>query len=683
MDQFRQMGKVLGSLNALMVFKDDIQVNQRQCCLLYDVFNLVFQGIAEEIKQNLRFEEKHTKWKALEHPLRELYQVFKEGEAYVQQCMDNKDWLAKVISLSQNTDCVEFHIHNLLSCIPIVIEAIETAGEISGCDQHLILKKRVVLSKKYERDSMDPKIFQSNFGKQHLVSQHICNRLDAVWKEDRWFLLETIREKINSGSLTKQEQRLMELLLMKLDHSNPSDGRLFPSSILVGSKDYHLRRRLGSGSQFKEVQWLGESFVIRHCFGEIEPAIPEISFLSSLVHPNILQYLCGFSDEEKKECFLLMELMSKDLSSCIKEFCGPRRKVPFSLPVVVDLMLQIARGMEYLHSHRIYHGDLNPYNILVRPRNSPDGYLQAKISGFGLSSFKNFTHRTSSNQNEAPFIWYAPEVLLEQQEQPGTSSSSKYTEKADIYSFGMICFELLTGKVPFEDSHLQGDKMSRNIRAGERPLFPFDSPKYLTNLTKKCWHTDPIQRPSFSSICRILRNIKRFVMLNPDHSQPDPPMTPVDYGDIEAWFCKKFAAEGKPNPAPVSQIPFEMFAYRVMEKERSSASFKDRSSESGSEGTSGCGDENAALVDDTFPALTEKKIPVYPEFTNKKLLSTKKTTDAKANKRPGTPKGRALRPPFLTKSGRSLRINSESHLSVVMAPSRRRTSGHASDSELA
>ncbi|XP_043722698.1 mitogen-activated protein kinase kinase kinase 7-like [Telopea speciosissima] len=685
MDQFRQIGKVLGSLKALMVFQNDIRVNKHQCCLLFDIFNLTFQGIAEELKQNLRFEEKHIKWKALEHPLRELHRVFKEGEAYVQQCMDNKDWLAKVICLSQNTDCLEFHIHNLLSCIPIVIEAIETAGEISGCDHDEILKKRVVLSKKYEREWMDPKLFQWNFGKHYLVSQDICNRLDAVWKEDRRLLLETMREKRSSGSgsLAKQEQRLMELLQKNLDHNKPSDGKLFPSSILVSSKDYQLKRRLGSGSQFKEVQWLGESFVLRHFFGDIEPAIPEISLLSSLAHPNILQFLCGFSDEEKKECFLVMELMNKDLITCIKELCSPRRKVPFSLPVAVDLMLQIARGMEYLHSHKIYHGDLNPYNVLVRPRNSPDGYLHAKISGFGLSSIMNSTPRTSSNQNEAPFIWYAPEVLLEQ-EQPVTTSSSKYTEKADIYSFGMICFELLSGKVPFEDGHLQGDKMSRNIRAGERPLFPFHSPKYLTNLTKKCWHTDPTQRPSFSSICRILRYIKRFLVLNPDHSQPDPPMPLVDFCDIEAWFSKKFAAEGNPNPTPVSHIPFEMFSYRVMEKERISVNFKDRSSESGSDGNSVCGDDNAALVDDPFPAVTEKKIPVCSEYTNKKSsLARKNITDVRTNKQPGTPKGRALRPPQLTQCGRCLRMNSESHISVVMSPSRRRGSGHASDSELA
>ncbi|KAF8380097.1 hypothetical protein HHK36_027567 [Tetracentron sinense] len=685
MEQFRQIGEVLGSLKVLMVFRDDIQINQRQCSLLLDVFSLAFDVIAEEIRQNLRLEERNTKWKALEQPLKELHRIFKEGELYVRQCLETKDWWAKAISLYQNMDCVEFHIHNLLCCIPVVIEAIEIAGEISGNDQDVMQKKRLVFTKKYEKEWMDPKLFQWKFGKQYLVSQDICNRLDAVWREDRWSLLDAIREKRISGSvaLTKHQQRLADLLFMNLDGPESLKGKLLPSSILVGSKDYQMRRRLGSGSQYKEIQWLGESFALRHFFGEIESLVPEISHLLSLAHPNIMHFLCGFSDEEKKECFLVMELMNKDLCCYIKEICSSRRRIPFSLPVAVDLMLQIARGMEYLHSHKIYHGDLNPSNILVKAKSSStEGYLNAKVSGFGLSSSKKFTPRISSNQNGSdPFIWYAPEVLAEQ-EQPGSTCSSKYTEKADVYSFGMICFELLTGKVPFEDGHLQGDKMSRNIRAGERPLFPFPTPKYLSNLTKRCWQTDPTQRPSFSTMCRILRYIKRFLVMNPDHSQPDPPLPTVDYSDIEGGLSKKFATWGSPDPALVSQIPFQMFAYRVVEKERISVNLKDKSSESGSDGASICGDENVVIVEDPFTPVTEKKSLVSSETTNRRISLIKKSTDLKANKQPGTPKGRTLRPPQMTPCGCSLRMNSERQLRMVTSPSRRRTSGHASDSEI-
>ncbi|KAF6134468.1 hypothetical protein GIB67_034882 [Kingdonia uniflora] len=694
MEQLRHIGMVLGSLKALMVFKEDIQINQRQCCLLVDMFNLAFEGITEEIKQSLRFEERHTKWRILEQPLKELLRVVKEGELYIQHCLEMKDWWAKAIFYAQNTDCVELHIHDLLCCVPVVIEAIEIVGEISGCDQDEIKKRRLILTKKYVKEWKDPKLFQWNFGKHYLVSQEICNRLDSVWKEDRWLLMETIREKKSLGSQSKQEQQLTELLFKKLDDSEHSNGNhLFPSSILVSSKDYQVKRRLGSGSQYKEINWLGENFAVRHFFGEIEQVIPEISLVSSLSHPNVMQFLCGFSDEEKKECFLVMELMNKDLSSYMKELCRPRKRVPFSVPVAVDLMLQIARGMEYLHSRKIYHGHLNPSNILVKARNSTsEGYLNVKIYGFGSSSIKNLTYRSASVQNGSnPFIWYAPEVLLEE-EQPGNGCVSKYSEKADVYSFGMICFELLTGKVPFDDGHLQGDKMSRNIRTGERPLFPFQSPKYLTNLTKKCWHTDIAQRPSFLSICRILRYIKRFLAMNPDHSQPDAPMPLIDYCDVEMGISSQLSQWGISDQARVSQIPFHIFGYRVVEKEKTCLTVRKKSSESGSEGASIGEDDHVCAVGDTLSLISASEMSVMSlDSNNKKISLRKKIADMKASKTTGTgmAKGK-LRPPqlILSRGSRSLRYES---FPMVISPmlsspkNKRRSSssGHASDSELA
>ncbi|KAM2647628.1 hypothetical protein TB1_000853 [Malus domestica] len=684
MEQFRKIGEDLGSLKALMVFQDNIQINQRQCLLLLDIFSSAYESIAEEMRHNLRFDEKHMKWRVLEQPLRELHRIFKEAEAYIRQCLETKDWWAKAITLYQNSDCVEFHIHNLLACMPIVIEAIDIAGEVSGWDQDEIQRKKTVFADKYKEDYRDWKLFKWRFGKQYLITQDFCNRFESASKEDRWTLQHKIREKKLSGS-TKYGKRLIDLLFKSIDGSETQNlnGKLLPSSILVGSKDYQVRRRLGGGSQYKEILWLGESFASRHLIGEVETLLPEISSLSLLSHPNIVHFLCGFTDEEKKECFLIMELMSKDLCSYIKEICGPRKRLPFSLPAAIDLMLQIARGMEYLHSKKIYHGDLNPSNILVKARGiSTEGYLQAKVSGFGLTSVKSPTQKSTSNQNGSlPLIWYAPEVLEEQEH--GKSTEKKYAEKSDVYSFGMVCFELLTGKVPFEDSHLQGDKMSRNIRAGERPLFPFYSLRYVTNLTKKCWHSDPYQRPSFSSICRILRYIKRFLAMNPDYnSQLDPPVPMVDYCEIESVLLKKIPSWGTSEPSPISQIPFQMFVYRIAERERTSSSLKD-TSESGSDGASICGDEIVVPADDSFPSTPERKSFSSPDSVKKKLPFLKKSSDVKANRLSGTPRGRS-RPPQMTPCGRSvsLRLGSESQL-MEMSPRIRRTkSGHFSDSEL-
>ncbi|XP_027186967.1 uncharacterized protein [Cicer arietinum] len=681
MEQFRQIGEALGSLKAVMVFRENIQINQRQCCLLLDVFNFAYESIADEITQNLKFEEKNGKWKVLEQPLREIYKIFKEGEVYIRHCLEIKDWWAKAITLCHNTDCVEFYIHNLLCSMPIVIEAIESAAETSGWDQDEMQRKRLINSNKYRKEYRDMKLFKWKFGKQYLITQDLCNRYDTVWKEDRWFLFNKIHEKKVSGA-TKYEKKLVDLLLRNLEVSESLEAKLLPSSILVGSKDYQVRRRMGNGSQYKEILWLGESFVIRHFSGDIDALEPEIKELLSLSHPNIMDCLCGFTDEERKECFLLMELMSKTLSTHIKEIHGPRKRIPFLLHVAIDLMLQIARGMEYLHLKKVYHGELNPSNILVKPRStSPEGYLHAKVSGFGLSSVKDLNQKGNANQNGTlSFIWYSPEVL-EEQEQSGGSSISKYTEKSDMYSFGMVCFELLTGKVPFEDSHLQGEKMSRNIRAGERPLFPLNSPKYLINLTKKCWHTDPNQRPNFSSICRVLRYIKRFLALNPGYNkEPDPPMPPVDYCDIESAILRKFPSWGSSESSPISNIPFQMFSYRVVEREKISTCCKDNS-ESGSD-VSACGDDLVTSGDEPFPSVTEKKSSVGADIiNNRRLTLTRKSLDLRM-KQSGTPKGKIDRPPQISPRLRSLRINSEKNLISSPRIIRRASSGHVSDSEL-
>ncbi|XP_020539722.1 uncharacterized protein LOC105645708 isoform X3 [Jatropha curcas] len=577
MEQFRQIGEVLGSLKALMVLQDDIQINRRQCCLLLNIYTLAFKTIAEEMKQNLKLEEKNTKWKPLEGSLKELHRVFKEGELYVRRCLDSKDWWAKVVSLHQNNDSIEFHIHNLLTYFPVVIEAIETAGEISGLDQGEMQKKRVILSKKYDRSWNDSELFQLRFGKQYLVSREICSQLENAMKEDRWLLVEAIKEKLKSGLLTKNKQRLGDILQKKLNGQQLINGKLPSSSILLGAEDYQVRRRIGGGSKYKEIQWLGESFVLRHFFEDFEPLSTEISTLLSLSHPNILQYLCGFYDEEKKECFLVMELMSKDLYAYMKENSSSRRQVLFHLPIVVDIMLQVARG-----------------------------------------------------------------------------------------------------KLAFEDGHLQGEQMTKNIRAGERPLFPSLSPKYLVNLTKKCWHNEPSCRPSFSSICRVLRYVKKFLAMNPSNGQPVMQSPPLDYYELEAGFLKKHAT-GEMK-CGVTQIPFQMFVYTVSEKEKTSLGIRFKHTETASEG-----DENISVVEDpvdtrsvgpdvktvyfdvksTCTDDTESKTPcdlrsVRSEPLEKKIMLRKKTNNVKLRK---TSAGKAKAPTAVKASPQ----NSPSHNWRVMA----------------
>lgn len=711
MEQFRHIGEVLGSLKALMVLRDEIQINQRQCSLILDIFSLAFDTIADEIRQNLKLEERNTKWKPLEFPLRELCRVFKEGELYIRNCLDSKEWWGKAITLSHNCDCVEFHIHNLLCYFPAVIEAIENAGEASGLDQDEKEKKKMMVSRKYDMEWNDPKLFQWRFGKQYLVPREICKQLENAWREDRWRLIEALKEKRGSSKVNsaKNKQCLADMLLKNLLNGSDrtSKQELSPISVLLGAKDYQVRRRLGKGKEYKEIHWLGQSFALRYFIGERQTHEAEISTLLSLSHPNILQYLSGFYDEEKKEFNLVMELMNKDLWTYMKENCGPRRQILFSIPVVVDLMLQIARGMEYLHSKKIYHGDLNPCNILLKARNTQEGYFQAKVAGFGLSSLKNNgdTTRNSPTQNPIseelnPTIWYAPEVLTEIEQKGIASASCMYSEKADAYSFGMICFELLTGKVPFEDNHLQGERTSQNIKVGERPLFPYRSPKYLVSLVKKCWQTEPAQRPSFSSICRILRYTKKFLSMNTEYYMTNPELNqlellspPVDCCDVEAMFLKSFPMERTPYLSAVSQIPYEMFAYKITEKGKISLmNAKDKSSEQTKDEPSVddkdenddqntvCGDEDVSIMGDPFPLIpyptpvSGDTQSVFSEAPSRKTVRIKKPLPklAKANRDQGATKLLVTKSLPPSRASRVNKVNQPSWASGPLSPVRRR-----------
>ncbi|KIJ05048.1 hypothetical protein PAXINDRAFT_50441, partial [Paxillus involutus ATCC 200175] len=106
------------------------------------------------------------------------------------------------------------------------------------------------------------------------------------------------------------------------------------------------------------------------------------------------------------------------------------------------LLADVSAGICYLHSQKVVHGDLSGSNVLI----SGDG--RACLSDFGLST----TSQEVSDASQTPSFpvnirWVAPELLLEQEE--GTPTSCFPSQETDIYSFGSIMFQVLTGKLPF------------------------------------------------------------------------------------------------------------------------------------------------------------------------------------------------------------------------------------------
>ncbi|MED6175053.1 hypothetical protein PIB30_074885 [Stylosanthes scabra] len=156
------------------------------------------------------------------------------------------------------------------------------------------------------------------------------------------------------------------------------------------------------------------------------------------------------------------------------------------------------------------------------------------------------------------------------------------------------------------------------------------------------------------------------------------PSPSVDYCDIESALLKKFPSWGSSESTSISQIPFQMFSYRVAERGKIGTSSKENS-ESESD-RSACGDDLTTSGDEAFLSSEKKTNPANDSTSIKKHSLIKKSLDFnKPIKQQVTP--RSARPPQMSSYARPKMVNSD--LPITSNPrTRRTTSGHVSDSEL-
>ena len=148
---------------------------------------------------------------------------------------------------------------------------------------------------------------------------------------------------------------------------------------------------------------------------------------SSLSHPNIVEmYDVG---EDNGQYFIVMEYVDgKTLKSLIK------RRGALTIPEVIDIMLQLTSGLSCAHNSYIIHRDIKPQNILIKE----DGTV--KITDFGIALAINAQELTQTNSVMGS-VHYLP---------PEQANGSGSTIKSDIYSLGILMYELLTGSIPFK-----------------------------------------------------------------------------------------------------------------------------------------------------------------------------------------------------------------------------------------
>jgi tRNA A-37 threonylcarbamoyl transferase component Bud32 len=216
----------------------------------------------------------------------------------------------------------------------------------------------------------------------------------------------------------------------------------------------------------------------------------EAGIMNALKHPNIVQ-LFGIC-EEGKTAYIVMEFMpGGSLFAFLRKPASEPWQVRF--PIIID----ITNGLVYMHSQSMLHRDLKSLNILLTADN------HAKISDFGLS--KVVESQTINKTNVGSPAWAAPEVLR----------SQPYTDRADVYSYGVILWEIGTRQELYPNcDHFQ---VINKVKAGERPPLPAekDCSKPYVSLLQDCWAQRAENRPSMQAVQNLLPNIEQALV--PSH----------------------------------------------------------------------------------------------------------------------------------------------------------------------
>lgn len=242
----------------------------------------------------------------------------------------------------------------------------------------------------------------------------------------------------------------------------------------------------------------------------LKAVLHEGSVMASLRSPYIIQFYGVCID--KYPYALVSEYLSKGtLASVIH---GDQSQAKVSWHIRLTMIKQIAYGLSYLHKQGIFHGDINSFNILVNE------HYQAKLL-YAHDKKINLSLQKPSDQNNileeeglpddrivSSIPWMAPELF---------SSNSSFSASSDIYSFGMVLWELCALQRPFQSVNVLEIIKRWKDGAGCYEKIPSQMPASLANLVQFCWERDVSKRLGIEKVVEIL---------NKEEAQSSPTITP-------------------------------------------------------------------------------------------------------------------------------------------------------------
>ncbi|KAK1604585.1 hypothetical protein QYE76_028258 [Lolium multiflorum] len=282
---------------------------------------------------------------------------------------------------------------------------------------------------------------------------------------------------------------------------------------IIKNSDLEELRELGSGT-FGTVyhgKWRGSDVAIKRisdrCFvgkASEEQRMKtdfwnEACKLASLHHPNVVAFYGVVLDGPGGSVATVTEYMA---NGSLRQALQRHEKI-FDRRRRLLIVMDVAFGMEYLHGKNIVHFDLKSDNLLVNLRDAQRPIC--KVGDLGLSKVKCQTLISGGVRGTLP--WMAPELL--------NGSSNLVSEKVDVFSFGIVMWELITGEEPYADLHygaIIGGIVNNNLR----PPVPESCDPQWRSLMEQCWSAEPSVRPSFTEVVKRLR----AMATSPTKAQP-------------------------------------------------------------------------------------------------------------------------------------------------------------------
>ncbi|KAM9355322.1 tyrosine-protein kinase FRK-like [Pholidichthys leucotaenia] len=254
----------------------------------------------------------------------------------------------------------------------------------------------------------------------------------------------------------------------------------------IDRKSIKLGKKLGTG-QFGEVYegtWNNTTVAVKTLKpGTMDPKdfLKEAQIMKTLRHPKLIQLYAVCTLEEP--IYIITEMMS---NGSLLEYLRKDKGAKLRLADQIEMAAQVASGMAYLEIQNYIHRDLAARNVLVGDNNI------YKVADFGLARVfmkENENVYEPKEGTQFPVKWTAPEVIHE----------NRFTIKSDVWSFGILLYEIMTfGQMPYPS--MTNFQVVQRVTRGYRMSSPPSCPKMLYELMLDCWKENEQDRPTFETL---------------------------------------------------------------------------------------------------------------------------------------------------------------------------------------